>query len=72
MKEAVMQTYPLGRFGVPEDVANVALFLASNESSFMTGSIVTVDGGVTAQGVGFLSHFSRVDHPSRKPIKWVF
>jgi 3-oxoacyl-[acyl-carrier protein] reductase len=35
----------LNRVGVPEDVANVALFLASDESSFMTAQVITVDGG---------------------------
>ena len=41
--------YPIGRLGTPEEIANVALFLASDEASFMTGSIVTPDGGMTAQ-----------------------
>ncbi|MDQ3578170.1 MAG: SDR family oxidoreductase [Actinomycetota bacterium] len=41
--------YPLGRLGTPEDIARVALFLASEESAFMTGSVVTPDGGMTAQ-----------------------
>jgi NAD(P)-dependent dehydrogenase (short-subunit alcohol dehydrogenase family) len=41
--------YPLGRLGTPEEIANVALFLASDESSFMTGSVITPDGGMTAQ-----------------------
>lgn len=36
---------PLKRVGVPEDIANVALFLATDESSFMTGQIIKVDGG---------------------------
>jgi NAD(P)-dependent dehydrogenase (short-subunit alcohol dehydrogenase family) len=40
---------PIGRPGRPEEIANVALFLASDESSFMTGSIVSADGGMTAQ-----------------------
>jgi len=40
--------YPLGRFGKPEDVANACLFLASDESSFITGTVIPVDGGFTA------------------------
>ena len=42
--------HPLGRLGLPEDVAQAALFLASDRSSFMTGSYLTVDGGFMAQG----------------------
>ena len=40
---------PMGRLGTSEDVANCALFLASDESSYMTGSELVVDGGYTAQ-----------------------
>ena len=40
--------YPIGRFGKPEDVANACLYLASDESSFVTGVILPVDGGFTA------------------------
>ena len=40
---------PGGRPGEPVEIANVALFLASDESSFMTGAVVSVDGGMTAQ-----------------------
>lgn len=40
--------YPIGRLGTPEEIANVALFLASEEASFMTGSVITADGGMTA------------------------
>ena len=53
MKDAVLmqewsKEYPIGRFGKPEDVASACLFLASNESSFITGTVLPVDGGFTA------------------------
>ena len=40
--------YPIGRFGAPEDVANACLYFASDESSFVTGTALPVDGGFTA------------------------
>jgi meso-butanediol dehydrogenase/(S,S)-butanediol dehydrogenase/diacetyl reductase len=42
------KNYPIGRFGQPDDVAQACLFLASDESSFVTGAILPVDGGYTA------------------------
>ena len=49
LKRQIEQQTPLGRFGTPEDVAKVALFLASDESSFVTGASYVVDGGWTAR-----------------------
>ena len=44
--------YPLGRVGEPEDVASAALFLASDEASWITGVVLPVDGGLTAGSYG--------------------
>ena len=47
--EAAMRaTIPVGRYAEPEDIANVMLFLASDESAFVTGSVYLADGGSTA------------------------
>ncbi|MCH7842386.1 MAG: SDR family oxidoreductase, partial [Chloroflexi bacterium] len=47
-EERVAKT-PLGRMGQPEDIAAGILYLASDESSFVTGSELVIDGGMTAQ-----------------------
>lgn len=49
-EEAVASVYPLRRLGVPEDVGSVVAFLLSDDAAWMTGQIVTVDGGVTLVG----------------------
>ena len=41
--------YPIGRLGTPTEIAAVALFLACDDSSFLTGSVITADGGMTSQ-----------------------
>ena len=48
-RQAGLATHPLGRFGTAGDIANGIVFLASDESAFMTGSSLVMDGGVTAQ-----------------------
>jgi len=46
-ERAILAQVPMGRWGRPEEIANVAVFLASEASSFMTGSVVVADGGQT-------------------------
>jgi NAD(P)-dependent dehydrogenase (short-subunit alcohol dehydrogenase family) len=46
---AFAATFPMGRLGRPEELAHAALYLASDEASFVTGAILAVDGGQTAQ-----------------------
>lgn len=44
-----IEKYPIGRLGDPADIAAAALFLASDEAAFVTGSVLTADGGMTSQ-----------------------
>jgi NAD(P)-dependent dehydrogenase (short-subunit alcohol dehydrogenase family) len=47
-REAFALSHPLGRFGAPEDIAALALYLASDESAWVTGASYVIDGGYTA------------------------
>jgi len=46
IKQAYFKLIPLGRFGKPEDVANLALFLASDQADYITGQVIAIDGGM--------------------------
>ena len=44
---ALQEEIPLGRFGTAEEVAKLALYLAENDSAYITGQIVSIDGGMS-------------------------
>jgi len=48
-RNEAISKHPVGRLGLPEDIANLAVWLAGPESTFASGSVFTVDGGLTAQ-----------------------
>ena len=49
MRKMLESRHPIGRLGRPGEVAYAALYLASDEASYVTGTALTVDGGYTAQ-----------------------
>jgi NAD(P)-dependent dehydrogenase (short-subunit alcohol dehydrogenase family) len=49
--QSKIQKIPIGRIGKPEDIANAALYLASEQASFVTGATLVVDGGFSAKGL---------------------
>jgi meso-butanediol dehydrogenase / (S,S)-butanediol dehydrogenase / diacetyl reductase len=61
-REAWLGPIPLGRMGQPTEMANVVAFLASDEASYMTGSIITADGGITA-------HTGQPNVPHRRTLR---
>jgi len=46
IKKKMLEAIPLAKLGTPQDVANLCLFLASDESSYITGQVITIDGGM--------------------------
>ena len=56
--DRLVKWYPLRRIGTPEDVASAVLFLASDEASWITGTVLRVDGGLLAGSEIFTNEFS--------------
>ncbi len=57
LQEVAAFAQPIGRAGMPEDIANAVCFLASDESSFITGQPIVVDGGAVCERLSLLCHF---------------
>ena len=53
LHERLTGLYPIGRLGTPEDIAGAALYLAGPDAGFTTGSVLVVDGGITAGHTAF-------------------
>jgi 3-oxoacyl-[acyl-carrier protein] reductase len=53
MKETAQEVIPMQRFGHVRDIANAALFLASDSSEYITGQNIFVDGGMVLTGANF-------------------
>jgi 3-oxoacyl-[acyl-carrier protein] reductase len=49
LKEAALKATPLGRLGAPEDIARAVAFLVSDDAAFITGQVLSVDGGMVMQ-----------------------
>ena len=61
LASGLTQQAPLKRFGKPEEIVNIALFLASEEASYINGTTLTVDGGITAyRPMGFIDLISEM------------
>lgn len=66
LRKDAADLHPLGRVGEPEEIAKAALWLAGNDSSFVTGQALAVDGGITAgRRWRDLPEFQRTPHPIR-------
>jgi NAD(P)-dependent dehydrogenase (short-subunit alcohol dehydrogenase family) len=66
--EQVKKRIPLGRFGEHHELANLAVFLLSDEVSYINGECVAIDGGETLAGSGQFSQFMQLDREKLKQM----
>jgi NAD(P)-dependent dehydrogenase (short-subunit alcohol dehydrogenase family) len=73
LEKIALAKNPLGRFGTVEELANLATFLVSDQSGYINGEVVTMDGGEWLQGAGEFSDLGKLlteeDWQSLKPKK---
>ncbi|HVY49895.1 MAG TPA: SDR family oxidoreductase [Minicystis sp.] len=66
--EAGKAHVPLGRYGEPEELANLAAFLVSDYAAYITGDVVTIDGGRWLAGAGEFNQLAMADPAAVKPL----
>jgi NAD(P)-dependent dehydrogenase (short-subunit alcohol dehydrogenase family) len=66
IEEAARKRIPFGRFGEHEELTNLAVFLVANGAEFITGEVVTIDGGEAIAGAGQFSSFVQYDRQQFK------
>src|SRR5438105_353645 len=60
LEELAKKRNPLGRFGTHEELANLAAFMVSDQSGYINGEVVVMDGGEWLQGAGEFNHLGRL------------
>lgn len=68
LEEVAKQEIPLKRFGEHEELANLAAYLVSDYSGYVTGDVVTIDGGAWLAGAGEFNRFAMMDPEQVKPL----
>ena len=67
--EAYHDAIPLNRYGAEQEIANVIVFLCSDDASYVTGQLISVDGGFESTGIGLPSLRTKPDDQGRDPSK---
>lgn len=60
MEKLAIKRVPMRRFGTPEEIANLAVFLVSDQAAYINGEVVTMDGGEWLQGAGEFSFLGQM------------